>query len=432
MEILLGNPQAPFDIIQGTVNNDLWNFNTPSPQQLPFIVAAQASIFPDFIILLDGNDILVNSDAARILSGNQGNDTIVGGNGNDTLLGGKGDDLLNGGSGDDALYGDLGNDIITGGAGRDHFHFSKGDGLPTVDIITDFRDGEDHIHLPEGMTFNDLILEQVNSDVRITARDASGAIGTASLILQNTLLGTLDASDIMGTPAGAPPMGAAPGGHHMGSGDHGTLGRVADTTTPPLSIDLDPAKGDSVGFAYEAFLSPQQEPGEEEEIPPLTPDQFRSTEPSTPRNERLSRGHGILRFSKDLSKAYVDVEVENIDIDKISLFHIHCGRPDQLGPIMVDFGLMGNIQENFKDDGRFSLTILNEDIENTTAAGEGLVGAFTAGCPIIPGLPDKVKTIAGMYYIAQQGDLYFNLHTTSQTYFGDVRGKLNEIDLTEA
>ncbi|MCG9884356.1 MAG: CHRD domain-containing protein [Cyanobacteria bacterium] len=424
MEILLGTPQTPFDIIQGTPGNDIWNFSPPLPQQIPFIIAAQASPFPDLLLLLDGDDLAANAGNARILSGNRGNDTLIGSDGNDTLLGGKDSDILIGGSGDDALYGDLGNDILTGGAGRDHFHLSSADPLPTIDVITDFTDGEDHIHLPTDITFNDLILEQIGGDVRITPRDPSGTPRNTALLLQNTLLGTLEVSDFMGT---------ASGGHHMGGGSdgHGAIGRVADTNTPPLNIDLNPAQGDSIGFAYEAFLSPQQEPGEEEDTPPLTPEQFKSTEPSTPRNERLSRGHGILRFSNDLSKAYVDVEVENIDINKISMFHIHCGLPDQLGPIMVNFDLMGDVQENFRDDGRFSLTILNEDIENTTAAGEGIVGAFTAGCPIIPGLPDKVKTIAGMYQIAQKGELYFNLHTTSQTYFGDVRGKLNEIDVSK-
>jgi hypothetical protein len=29
-----------------------------------------------------------------------------------------------------------------------------------------------------------------------------------------------------------------------------------------------------------------------------------------------------------------------------------------------------------------------------------------------------------MAAIAREGELYFNLHTTSQTYFGDIRGQL--------
>jgi hypothetical protein len=39
-------------------------------------------------------------------------------------------------------------------------------------------------------------------------------------------------------------------------------------------------------------------------------------------------------------------------------------------------------------------------------------------------MPLKVSTIAGMAAFAKQGNLYFNLHTTGQTYFGDIRGQL--------
>ncbi len=60
-------------------------------------------------------------------------------------------------------------------------------------------------------------------------------------------------------------------------------------------------------------------------------------------------------------------------------------------------------------------------------SSEGLIGAYTAGCPIGQGPPDKVKTIAGMQYIAQKGELYFNLHTKGQTFYGEMRGKLNPI-----
>ncbi|GAB4212516.1 MAG: hypothetical protein OHK0022_48450 [Roseiflexaceae bacterium] len=209
---------------------------------------------------------------------------------------------------------------------------------------------------------------------------------------------------------------------------------VAQTTqgnsdAPPPPPVLNPAKGQEIGFAYEAFLTPQQEGGEEKDTPPLTPNQFKSTAPSLLRNERTSRGHGIIRFTKDLSKAYVDVKVENVKPEDVVMFHIHCGRPGQLGPIIVDFAFEGNLQESLAD-GILSATITNEDLEREVASGEGLIGAFTAGCPIVPGLPDKVKTIAGMQYIAEQGELYFNLHTKGQVFFGDIRGKVSPIPLS--
>lgn len=206
-----------------------------------------------------------------------------------------------------------------------------------------------------------------------------------------------------------------------------TASTSATTLTQPGSVTLDPGKGQDIGFVYEAFLSPHQEPGEEKDTPVLTPKEFLSTAPSLLRNERTSHGHGRLRFTNDLSKAYVDVKVENVNPEDIVMFHIHCGRPDVLGPILVDFAFSGDIQENFADDAMFSVVLTNENIEKTSASGHGLVAAFTAGCSIIPGLPDDVKTIAGMQYIAQQGELYFNLHTKAQTFYGDIRGRLHPV-----
>ena len=189
------------------------------------------------------------------------------------------------------------------------------------------------------------------------------------------------------------------------------------------SVALDPRKGQEIGSVFEAFLSPHQEPGEESDTPASTPKQFKSTAPSVPRSERTGRGHGVLRFANDLSKVYVEVRVENINPKDVNMFHIHCGRPDMLGPILVDFAVTGNIQQNLAD-GVFSVELTDADIVKTTQAGHGVTGEFLVGCPIVPGLRDKVKTIAGMEHIARQGELYFNLHTYGQTYYGYMRGQV--------
>lgn len=192
-------------------------------------------------------------------------------------------------------------------------------------------------------------------------------------------------------------------------------------------IELDPSRGSEIGAVYEAFLSPHQEGGEEAETPALIPSVFKSTAPSVNRNDRMSRGHGVLSFTKDLSKAYVYVAIEGVDIEEIVMFHIHCGRPGQLGPILVDFALMGDLQEYWADNV-LALEVTNADIVATTEQGEGVVGAFTAGCPIVAAAPlDKVKTVAGMETIAREGELYFNLHTKGQTFFGDIRGQLQRV-----
>ena len=196
--------------------------------------------------------------------------------------------------------------------------------------------------------------------------------------------------------------------------------------TQTKSATLLPSKGQEIGFVYEAFLNPNQEPAEEEDTPRFTPKEFLSTEPSVPRNQRKSRGHGILKITNDLSKAYVDIKTENVNVEDINMFHIHCGRPDQLGPILIDFGKSSNIQKNFADSV-FEVELKNEDIEKVINSGSGIVGAYTAGCPIVPGTVDKVKTIAGMQHIAQKGELYFNLHTKAQTFYGDIRGKLHPV-----
>ncbi|MEM7332414.1 MAG: CHRD domain-containing protein [Chloroflexota bacterium] len=213
--------------------------------------------------------------------------------------------------------------------------------------------------------------------------------------------------------------------------DHGIA--ASDTHTPESDlvspIELNPAQGTELGAVYEAFLSPEQEGDDEENTPDLAPDVFKSTAPSVPRELRTSHGHGVLSFTNDLSKAYIHIAIENVNPEDIVMFHIHCGRPGQLGPIIVDLGLKGDLTEYFAD-GVLTMEILNADIEAAVDHGEGIVGAFTAGCPIVATLPtDKVKTIGGMQYIAEQGELYFNLHTKGQTFFGDIRGQIQRVEV---
>lgn len=193
----------------------------------------------------------------------------------------------------------------------------------------------------------------------------------------------------------------------------------------PSTLALDPSQGSEIGFIYEAFLSPHQEGGEEEDTPDFIPDTFKSTGSSVKRNDRPSHGHAYIEFTNDLSKAYVYLAIDDVKLDELNMLHIHCGRPGQLGPIIVDFSLVGDIHK-FLADGVMAVEITNEHIVATASHGEGIVSAFTLGCPIIAALPaDKVKTIAGMEYIGRQGDLYFNLHTSTQTYFGDMRGQFH-------
>ena len=110
-------------------------------------------------------------------------------------------------------------------------------------------------------------------------------------------------------------------------------------------------RGKEIGFVYEAYLSPHQEGGEEKDTPKSTPAQFKSTTPSRLRADRKDRGHGKVSFTKDLSKAIIEVEVTDVNIKDVNMFHIHCGRPSMLGPIAIDFSMTTDIQKNFNDDG---------------------------------------------------------------------------------
>ncbi|MEM7271444.1 MAG: CHRD domain-containing protein [Actinomycetota bacterium] len=212
------------------------------------------------------------------------------------------------------------------------------------------------------------------------------------------------------------------GGGHA----HGAMLDPKDEIPVVFDIGLDPLAGEEIGLVYQSWLSPQQEAEEEEDVPSGAPEVFLSTEPSTDREERESRGHGTLAFNRELSRAYVHLEIANIDPDDINLVHIHCGRPGQLGPIMVDFGATGDVSEYFAD-GVLSYEVTNKDIAAATQ-GEGIVGALTAGCPIIRAIPgDRHRTVAGMAHIAAEGELYFNVHTVQQTFYGDIRGQLQPV-----
>ncbi|HXV33363.1 MAG TPA: calcium-binding protein, partial [Gaiellaceae bacterium] len=74
----------------------------------------------------DGDDAIMGSDLAELLTGGAGNDTIDAGAGSDTVQGGAGDDAVTGGHGDDDLDGGPGTDQLSGNAGDDVVHADDG------------------------------------------------------------------------------------------------------------------------------------------------------------------------------------------------------------------------------------------------------------------------------------------------------------------
>lgn len=153
---------------------------------------------------------------------------------------------------------------------------------------------------------------------------------------------------------------------------------AATALAQPAPPVLDRAKGSEIGASYQAWLSPHQEGGEEKDTPLAVPKAFRSSTPSVNRDQRPSRGHGMLRFTKDLSSAYVDIHIEGVDPKTITMFHIHCGKPGVLGPVLVDFGLKNDLKAAFAGN-TFSAVVRNEDLVAVTAHSHGLIGFATAG-----------------------------------------------------
>ena len=78
----------------------------------------------------DGNDTQTGNGGADQLTGEAGNDRLEGGNGADSLFAGLDDDLLKGGAHNDYLAGDAGADRLEGGAGLDYLWGA--DGADTV------------------------------------------------------------------------------------------------------------------------------------------------------------------------------------------------------------------------------------------------------------------------------------------------------------
>ncbi len=147
----------------------------------------------------DDDDILNGDGGSDILNGGDGNDILNGGNNTDILNGGDGNDILNGGTGHDKLNGGAGDDLLTGGGGRDEFIIKANSG---VDIITDFKQGEDKIHI--NIAFADLQFskEHYTSEIETGTNDGDNldlvisANGTVVAVLED-FSGTLTTDDFV-------------------------------------------------------------------------------------------------------------------------------------------------------------------------------------------------------------------------------------------
>lgn len=160
------------------------------------------------VIATSGDDTFEGTDLNEVVYGLEGNDQLQGGAGNDVIAGGEGDDVIEGGQGFDAL---------TGGVGADTFTWSLSDASsdgPSIDIITDFGDGDDAINLKDLLvgesndaeTLSNYLHFETDGDkttVHISAEgkfahDAGGELDANSVAENTTQIIQLDGVDLTG------------------------------------------------------------------------------------------------------------------------------------------------------------------------------------------------------------------------------------------
>lgn len=183
----------------------------------------------DVLIGDPGNDSLFGGKGKDLLYGNEGNDSLNGGQDADGILGYGGNDVLLGGRGNDMLFGDGGNDTLIGGLGRDYL-VGGNEQLPgsvvprennlyvlqaepgvtdinNADYIADFVIGDDLIGLANGLTANDIVLENLtNASITMQAEfpqdlgsfATPDLLGPVSFVTSGTVIKVRSSGDVIG------------------------------------------------------------------------------------------------------------------------------------------------------------------------------------------------------------------------------------------
>lgn len=175
-----------------------------------------------------GKDAIIGGEGNDSLNGGQEGDAITGDSGNDILLGGKGNDFLVSGSGNDTLVGGLGRDILTGLGDSSSFKIGGSNlyvlqaesgvrDVNNTDIIIGFRQAFDKIGLADGLTVNDIVLENLTNvllTIQLEFPQAAASIVTpqqsqifqpTSVVTSGTLIKIRNSGDAIGFVDGLTP-----------------------------------------------------------------------------------------------------------------------------------------------------------------------------------------------------------------------------------
>jgi Ca2+-binding RTX toxin-like protein len=111
------------------------------------------------------NKIITGIAKADRLRGTAKADLLLGLGGADVLIGKNGNDRLQGDTGRDQLSGGKGQDWLIGGAGRDRFVLEF---RLDLDVIADFRNGQDRLMLSGTLEYRDLTIVQRDNNTLIS------------------------------------------------------------------------------------------------------------------------------------------------------------------------------------------------------------------------------------------------------------------------
>nr|WP_260416210.1 calcium-binding protein [Pseudomonas cichorii] len=128
------------------------------------------------VVASEAADTIYGDETGEQIDGLGGNDQLYGQAGNDVLIGGAGDDMLDGGAGVDTLDGGAGNDSLYGGSGNDIYLFQRGGGQDQI-YDRDWTSGNiDVIKLAPGISPGDIKASRVGDNLELAIIGTSDKI----------------------------------------------------------------------------------------------------------------------------------------------------------------------------------------------------------------------------------------------------------------